>query len=168
MRLEDFNNGLTTQLAVLTFLSVNGKTLILRRDHDPEDFMYGMHVAPGGKIESGETPEHAARREYFEETDLTLGNICYRGFVLFDNKERQFRGKPAKSNYLVHIFTSTLYSGELKKKDAGTPFWVLNSQLKQLKMEIGDYQLIDILESSVTLKHRVILNDHLARIEAFD
>lgn len=126
MRFEDFNNGLETIIGTFTFLSVDGKTLMLKRDKNSEDFMYGMYVAPGGKFEGDETPEQCARREFFEEVNLTLQDIFYRGRVLFDNKNRKFRGKPAKFNFIVYIFTSSSYTGELRESKEGTPAWIFN------------------------------------------
>lgn len=70
-----------------------GRVLMLQRSLDPEDPAAGTWEFPGGKIDPGESPEDAARREWREETgqplpegqvtaDWTSSNGVYVGFVL--------------------------------------------------------------------------------------
>lgn len=160
-----FDNGLETLIGTFVFLRVNGQTLMMERNKQPNDFLYGHFVAPGGKFESGETPEQCAIREYREETGLTLGSVEYRGRIFFDNKKRKFLGKPAKFNFLVYVFEAYSYSGELHNDDPkGTPMWVPDGKLKTLKVEKGDPIMFDLLERKVPLNHRIALSDDGAEV----
>ena len=47
------------------------EVLLLRRN-DNSSFVPGAWVFPGGAIDAGETPEHAAARETFEEAGLSV------------------------------------------------------------------------------------------------
>jgi 8-oxo-dGTP diphosphatase len=51
-----------------------GEQVVVVRD--PES----VHVIPGGRLEAGETPARAARREALEETGWRLGRLRYLGF----------------------------------------------------------------------------------------
>lgn len=43
------------------------------------------HILPGGRIEQGESPESAVRREVLEETGWTLGALSLLGFIHFQH-----------------------------------------------------------------------------------
>ncbi|GAA1390857.1 NUDIX domain-containing protein [Luteococcus peritonei] len=45
-----------------------GRVLLIRRTKPGEDYL----VVPGGKVEPGESPEQACRREVLEEVNLTV------------------------------------------------------------------------------------------------
>ena len=55
------------------FIHQDGKLLLQRRR---DDGTWGDH---GGSLELGETPEETARRELYEETGLTAGEMQYLG-----------------------------------------------------------------------------------------
>ena len=63
---------LTDKMPPLEYVSsaravvIEGDRVLLVQDRD------GVHIIPGGKLESGETPEEAMRREVIEETGWSL------------------------------------------------------------------------------------------------
>lgn len=65
-------------------------------------------VFPGGKIEPGETPEEAAKREVFEETNLIIENLEIVAEHDFDINSKHCIG------YLIKV---NKYSGEIKIKE---------------------------------------------------
>jgi ADP-ribose pyrophosphatase YjhB (NUDIX family) len=65
-----------------------GRLLLIRRGHAPHA---GLWSLPGGRVEAGETPEEAVRREVLEETGLHVvpGSVVGRvridgGGVVYD------------------------------------------------------------------------------------
>lgn len=61
------------QVVCLILQNENGETLSARRP--PHKHLGGRWEFPGGKIEPGETPEAALRREILEELSLELGDL---------------------------------------------------------------------------------------------
>ena len=55
-------------------------------------------VFPGGKIEANETPEEAAKREVFEETNLIIEDLKIVGEQNFDRKNQHCMGYLVKAN----------------------------------------------------------------------
>ena len=62
----------------------------------------------GGKIEEGETPYQAAKRELFEETRLTIGALTYHGTLTI------FLSGAVSPSILLYVFSSKEFAGRLK------------------------------------------------------
>ena len=68
----------TPILSTLVYCLENDRVLLMLRHKQPND---GLWVAPGGKLEPGESPQECARREFREETGLEAKRLILRGLV---------------------------------------------------------------------------------------
>lgn len=85
------------------FCQLEGRILLLlRQDFLPEGNKWG---APGGKIEPGETPVYAMRRELWEETGILLPEEKFKPFRIFYVR------------YPDYDFTYEMFSIELEKPE---------------------------------------------------
>ena len=82
-------------------------------------------VFPGGKIESGETPEEAAKREVFEETNLIIEDLEIVAKKVFNGKNQSCVGYLVKANK---------YSGEIKIKELDK---IADIKFKQIDYEFA-------------------------------
>ena len=70
---------------------------------------------PGGKVEPGETPEAAAKREAFEETNLIVEDLdkIAEGNVFYANLPK------GNQHWKGYFYETNKYSGEIKIKEIG-------------------------------------------------
>jgi 8-oxo-dGTP pyrophosphatase MutT (NUDIX family) len=131
---------------VLTYLSVDGKALMMRkgiRENDPNS---GHYTPSGGNLESYEkglsNPNgrlEAAVREPLEESGLTCLHPTYRGMILFDNDGRIFKNWKKPDDFLVYVYSSSQYVGELSEgKNGESPVWVDVKDIPSLPKNVGD------------------------------
>ncbi|SIN75058.1 8-oxo-dGTPase [Sulfurivirga caldicuralii] len=82
----------------------------------------GKWAFPGGKIESGETPEVALRREFHEETGLDVKDWSPLITIPWDYGDRQVR---------LHVFVSSQFAGTPQQREGQRLTWWPLSQLDQ-------------------------------------
>ncbi|HWI65820.1 MAG TPA: NUDIX domain-containing protein [Symbiobacteriaceae bacterium] len=109
-------------LAAICFIVSDGQILLM------EAPWHGNRWSViGGKVDAGETPEEAVRREVWEETGLTLTHLREAGHYLLTNQQ----GDEATC---VYVFVSTSQTGELRGSHEGIPSWHSLATLHALPM----------------------------------
>ena len=110
--------------AVIKEVNDNGEPIIFATQRGYGEFKDGWEF-PGGKIEAGETPQEALKREIMEELDtkVKIGN-------LIDTIEYDY-------------FWCEIVSGELKLKEHENAKWLTKEHLDEVEWLPADVILID-------------------------
>lgn len=150
---------------VLTYLSVDGRVLMVNKAERKGDPNSGFYTLPGGKLKRNERGRkkrgrlEAAVRETEEETGLLIANPVFVGTVLFDNRGRIFDNWPNHEDYFVYLFRAGSYSGELKTGDEKEiPMWIPEKEIALLHKNLGDEKIYEWVKDgrffSGVIRHR--------------
>jgi len=90
----------------LLVLRETGRVHLIRRTREPYK---GLLALPGGKMEEGETPQDAARREMREETGLKRPTPRWLGRVT----DLLVEGSPPHPMFVLDVFEAELAEGTL-------------------------------------------------------
>ena len=124
-------------LTTLGYLERDGRYLMLHRVKKKNDVNHDKWIGIGGKLENAESPDECMRREAFEETGLTLGDVRFRGVVTFVasgwEPEQMF------------LFTCSDFSGSLRACDEGDLEWVDKQAVTELPIWEGDKIFLRLL-----------------------
>lgn len=112
----------------------NGKIFATQRGYGK--FKDGWEF-PGGKIEQGETPQQAAKREVMEEldTEIEVGK-------LFDTVEYDY----PDFHLTMYCFLCTVKSGDLVLKEHQAAKWLTKETLDSVAWLPADIDLIEKLK----------------------
>lgn len=104
--------------------------------------MAGMWEFPGGKIESGETPEQALKRELEEELGIKTFISCLAPLNFASHSYENF-------HLLMPLYICRKWEGILQSREQQKMKWVRPNDLYKLEMPPADkpliHSLIDLL-----------------------
>ena len=90
---------------------------------------------PGGHVEAGESITASTIREIREETGLTVSNLRMCGVVEWETIGKRTEGSPAEvaddSKYIVFMFRTTTFTGELNSSAEGRMEWMTLDEMRQ-------------------------------------
>ena len=119
--------------AIIKAVNENGETIIFATQRGYGDFKGGWEF-PGGKIESGETPQEALKREIIEEldTEVSVGE-------LMDTVEYDY----PQFHLSMDCFWCEVVAGHLELKEAEAAKWLTKDQLDSVAWLSADVTLIE-------------------------
>ncbi|MGI6611182.1 MAG: NUDIX hydrolase [Limnochordia bacterium] len=120
------------RLSALCYVQRGDQVLMLQRRKQP---FSGYWTAPGGKLEPGEDPRQAIRREIQEETGLHLRSANLQLVV-------SERSPDPLYNWLLFVFRSEDAAGQLTECQEGLLRWVPLTELATLKRVTIDSLLL--------------------------
>ena len=119
--------------AVIKAINENDEPIIFATQRGYGEFKDGWEF-PGGKIEAGETPQEALRREIMEELDIEISVG-----ELIETVEYDY------SNFHLSMdcFWCKIVSGELVLKEAEDAKWLTKDTLNSVEWLPADIMLIE-------------------------
>ena len=118
--------------AIIKAVNENGETIIFATQRGYGDFKGGWEF-PGGKIESGETPQEALKREIIEEldTEVSVGE-------LMDTVEYDY----PQFHLSMDCFWCQIVRGNLVLKEHEAARWLTKDELNNVEWLPADITLI--------------------------
>lgn len=134
----DWLNPPSTIRAVLCHINKENEYLLLLKSKGK--FGEGFWNAPGGKLEPGETPEEAARREVFEETGLRVKELVKAGSLKF-----YFGESKQVPDWLVDVYVCSKFEANIVESQEGELRWFNKNSLPYEKMWADDRDWLPLL-----------------------
>lgn len=125
--------------AVIKALNQEGEPIIFATQRGYGEFKDGWEF-PGGKIEEGETPQEALKREIMEEldTEITVGK-------LIDTIEYDY----PTFHLSMDCFWCEVVKGDLVLKEAEDAKWLKKDELGEVDWLPADVELIEKIEKEL-------------------
>lgn len=129
-------------LLVVAAALIDGDGRVLVQQRPAGKPMAGLWEFPGGKIDAGETPEAALRRELHEELGLTIDQSCLAPAV--------FASEALGDRHLILLlYVLRKWPGVPEARHASALKWLRPVALHGLDMPPADRPLIGLLEALV-------------------
>lgn len=127
--------------AIIKAVNENGETIIFATQRGYGDFKGGWEF-PGGKIESGETPQEALKREIIEEldTEVSVGE-------LMDTVEYDY----PQFHLSMDCFLCQIVRGNLVLKEHEAARWLTKDELNNVEWLPADITLIEKIRKLLSM-----------------
>ena len=118
----------------------NGRVLIAQRPEGKQ--LAGLWEFPGGKVETGETPEMALIRELEEELGIKVQRACLAPFVFASHTYPDF-------HLLMPLFLLRRWEGSPQAKEHKEIKWVRPNDMRTFPMPPADAPLVAYLQDFI-------------------
>lgn len=123
-------------VAAAALVDRDNRVLIARRPAGKP--MAGLWEFPGGKVQEGETPEAALRRELSEELSIDVCATCLAPFTFASHAYPEF-------HLLMPLYLCRNWDGIVSPQEGQEIAWVRASRMTQYPMPAADIPLIPML-----------------------
>ncbi len=123
-------------VAACALIDIDGRVLLARRPEGKK--MAGLWEFPGGKLNPGETPEHALIRELKEELAIDVAEACLAPFAFASHDYERF-------HLLMPLFLCRRWTGTPVGAEGQALAWVRPNKLAEYDMPAADKPLIPLL-----------------------
>lgn len=123
-------------VSAVALIDVDGRVLLAQRPAGKS--LAGLWEFPGGKVEPGETPEHALIRELQEELGINTWSSCLAPLSFASHSYDDF-------HLLMPLFACRKWDGIPMPREGQTLKWVHARDLTDYPMPPADIPLIPIL-----------------------
>lgn len=126
----------TVLVSAVALIDPDNRVLLAQRPAGKS--MAGLWEFPGGKVETGETPEVALVRELHEELGIETWESCLAPLTFASHSYDDF-------HLLMPLFACRKWNGIVQGKEGQALKWVRVNALKDYPMPPADIPLIPIL-----------------------
>lgn len=123
-------------VAAAALIDRDNRVLVARRP--PGKALAGLWEFPGGKVQPGETPEAALRRELKEELTIDVCETCLAPFTFASHSYPMF-------HLLMPLYLCRTWDGDITPREEQEIAWVRASRLADRPMPPADLPLIPML-----------------------
>jgi 8-oxo-dGTP diphosphatase len=123
-------------VAAVALIDVDGRILLAQRPEGKS--MAGLWEFPGGKVETGETPEVALIRELHEELGIDTWSSCLAPLTFASHAYPDF-------HLLMPLFACRRWQGTPTGREGQTLAWAHARDLSRYPMPPADVPLVAIL-----------------------
>ena len=135
----------------LCYLIKNDDILMMHRNKKTNDPNHGKWIGIGGHIEKDEHLYQAMKREVLEETGLDVKTYHYHGVIFFESNQYEHE--------VMHLFSSSDFSGNVIENNEGTLSWVHMKDLLTLNLWEGDFLFLKLMLDGSPFFHLRLVYD---------
>lgn len=123
-------------VAAVALIDRDGRVLLAQRPEGKS--LAGLWEFPGGKVESGESPETALIRELYEELGIETWQSCLAPLTFASHGYEDF-------HLLMPLFACRRWQGVPQPREGQNLAWVRAAELSTYPMPPADIPLIPVL-----------------------